>query len=1076
MCLKKEFQAKCISSRIELDMTMGNGTSDAAAIDEAIEQFEDHWSIESENLIEQVASKVDVTDSGELLAELVRVDIDRRYSAGADVDLQQYSNRFPELFARSEHACAICYEDFRARQSARRPCVPARWMNYSGVSSQKWFQELLQETHMQAMDSVLVDHPTTASLLSSQHDFPTVNIPKAADTGVGQTIGDFELLAFLGKGAFSRVFLARQRSLGRRFVAIKVVDRPMQEQFHLARLQHTGVVPLFSCHEFQGRWVLCMPYSGALTVARWMKDVEQADARNGQSLVAAVQAAQLRLMNQEAPETPPPTQQLPTGDVQPVLDDALSPVDVITDEMKAALTRWHAAGTGPLRELSGKSTPEIMLWLFQRMARALAHAHERGIVHGDLKPANILLRNDGEPALIDFNLSRHTQNRPKSWMGGTMPYFCREQFQQLRDRTAGAAKAEYDIHALGVIMFELLEGRYPFEPPKGNSDAELDRVIAEQAAGVVFRRSNATAGIQAIVRKCLAAQSADKYRNAAELAEDLRRELENLPLRHAAEPVVQSRLRKVIRRYPRVLTGGVIATIAALIIGGMGVKVRDAREKTQRLAAVEQLDRLRDVSTSASELFAIPEVSSDADDPITPQGIADRAMQALRVQEPGAFAGAWQSLRSQLTAVEQTEAEELLFSISMALAQATPRTAGDTESAANQSVPFLSTIFELLPERMRESQFAKYFSGAADVSEIQVASLVSDIRGSSSEEQLMLAMAMIWKGMPDRALEILQSASPSTSYWPVYWTLIGWCQNSLGQFESAATSYGVALSVTDRNPDVLFSRGICLVKSRKLDDAEKAFSALVSDFPDHFEYLLQRARVRQMLHHYEHALEDIDSALVMRPDSVRCQLARVSVLRSLDRNAEANKALESAMQLNPEGAADTVAQATLMIGTAPQEALEGLQNAELKYGPQPQILQPMAHIYSEQMSEIEESIAVLDRLLAENPMYPLALAGRAVLHARNGNWASAEADLDVLERHSGLQTNQIRYQMASAYAVGARQNPELQEPALRWLARAVTGGYGRRTLDRDPDLQSIQGTERFQSIMRVANLLEKTSR
>ena len=1053
---------------------MGNGTADAEAIDEAIEQFEEHWSIESENLIEQVASKVNLADSGELLAELVRVDIDRRYSVGGDVDLQQYSSRFPDLFARSEYACAICYEDFRARQSARHPCLPSRWMSYSGVSSQKWFQELLQETQMQELDSVLIDHPTTASLLSSQHDFPTVNIPKAADTGVGQTIGDFELLAFLGKGAFSRVFLARQRSLGRRFVAIKVVDRPMQEQFHLARLQHTGVVPLFSCHEFQGRWVLCMPYSGALTVARWMKDVEQADARNGQSLVTAVQAAQLRLMNQEAPDAPPPTEKAPTPGVQPILDDGLAPVEVITDEMKAALTRWHAAGTGPLRELAGKSTPQIMLWMFQRMARALAHAHERGIVHGDLKPANILLRNDGEPALIDFNLSRHTQNRPKSWMGGTMPYICREQFQQLRDRTAGAAKAEYDIHALGVIMFELLEGRYPFNPPKGNSNAELERVIAEQAAGVAFSRSGASPGLQAIVRKCLAAQSADKYQNAAELAEDLTLELENLPLKHASEPLVQGRLRKVVRRYPRVLTGGVIATIASLIIGGMSVKMRADQVKTQRLAAVEKLDSLREVSAFASQLFAVPEVNAESDEPTTPENIADQAMQALRVQDPQEFAGAWKSLRGQLTAAEQTEAEELLFSVSMALAQATPRTAGDVEQAANGSEPFLSTVFELLPERMKESQFARYSSGAADIAEIEIGSLRANSDSIGSEEQLILAMALIWRGMPDQALEILQGAVPSTSYWPVYWSLIGWCQNSLGEFENAATSYGVALSVTDRNPEVLLSQGICLMKDREFEEAEKVFDELATRFPDTIEFLLQRARARQVLRQYELALADVDTALAIRPGSVRCQLTKVSILRSLRRIDEADKLLVSVRSIVPDGFADTVAQATLMIGTSPAMALEELQAAEQRFGAKPAILQPMAHIYSEQMSEINESIAVLDRLLAQNPLYPLALSGRAVLHARNGDWTAAQADLDVLEQYPGLQTNQIRYQMASAYAVGARQDPALQERALSLLARAVTGGYGRRTLDRDPDLQAIQGTERFRSIMRVADLLEKS--
>ena len=99
------------------------------------------------------------------------------------------------------------------------------------------------------------------------------------------------------------------------------------------------------------------------------------------------------------------------------------------------------------------------------MADGLAHAHERGILHRDLKPANILLGDDGEPLLLDFNLAADTKLRgPASaaLIGGTLPYMAPEHLQALRgeDRTLDARS---DLYSLGVILFELLTGNHPFE-------------------------------------------------------------------------------------------------------------------------------------------------------------------------------------------------------------------------------------------------------------------------------------------------------------------------------------------------------------------------------------------------------------------------------------------------------------------------------------------------------------------------------------------------------------------------------------------------------------------------------------
>jgi hypothetical protein len=73
-----------------------------------------------------------------------------------------------------------------------------------------------------------------------------------------------------------------------------------------------------------------------------------------------------------------------------------------------------------------------------------------------------------------------------------------------------------------------------------------------------------------------------------------------------------------------------------------------------------------------------------------------------------------------------------------------------------------------------------------------------------------------------------------------------------------------------------------------------------------------------------------------------------------------------------------------------------------------------------------------------------------------------------------LLTAKIRYQIASAYCLGARENSDLKDPAYRWLSRAITGGYGRDLLTTDPDLQAVRGSAEFESIRKVAILLGKS--
>ena len=131
-------------------------SSKSIVIDDAIEQFERDWQSGSPDLIESVVRASGLGADCELIVELIRVDIDRRYSAGIEVQLEGYFDRFPQLREMPQHVAAICFEDFRARKRRKRPCLVGRWASFPGVDSQAWFQEFRRRHHFSVLKRVFV--------------------------------------------------------------------------------------------------------------------------------------------------------------------------------------------------------------------------------------------------------------------------------------------------------------------------------------------------------------------------------------------------------------------------------------------------------------------------------------------------------------------------------------------------------------------------------------------------------------------------------------------------------------------------------------------------------------------------------------------------------------------------------------------------------------------------------------------------------------------------------------------------------------------------------------------------------
>src|SRR2546427_9951790 len=194
-----------------------------------------------------------------------------------------------------------------------------------------------------------------------------------------------------------------------------------------------------------------------------------------------------------------------------------------------------------------RAKPRECVRLMAKVARGIAYAHGKGVLHRDLQPGNILLDENGEPMVSDFGLAKWLDQdsdltRTLETLG-TPGYIAPEQTEYPADKLTSAA----DIYGLGAILFYLLTGRPPFVGPNV-------LVVIHQAAMTPAPRLRSLApsldrDLETIVARCLESDPSARYRSAEALAEDLEHWLRHEPIR-ARRTGVFTRGRKWVRRNP----------------------------------------------------------------------------------------------------------------------------------------------------------------------------------------------------------------------------------------------------------------------------------------------------------------------------------------------------------------------------------------------------------------------------------------------------------------------------------------------------------------------------------------------
>ena len=412
-------------------------------------------------------------------------------------------------------------------------------------------------------------------------------LPARLETGVGpgSRLGEFEIVREVGRGGMGVVYEALQKSLNRR-VALKVLpsvlaaDQNRLRRFTVeaqaaAAVAHPHIVPVYAVGEDRGVNFYTM---------------RLVDGSPLDSLAAGIALVR----KQSSDDSPPPK--------LPDTHDEVPPPGGLIDLAKWDRPRFQRA----------------VARLGEQVARALDHAHQSGVVHRDVKPANLLLDRQGHVWVTDFGLAQFIDAGTVTRTGatvGTMRYMSPEQAAGDRRRLDHRT----DVYSLAATLYELLAGRPAF--PAEEPHILLRQILDTEPPPLRSIEPSVPADLETVLQKGMQKEPRDRYATAAEFADDLDRFLAGEPIR-ARRPAIWDRAKKWAGRHPAAVAAALISLVVIVAASGVATALVASEHdetkkayKAERDRADEAERRFRQAKKLGDAMLRISEEEIGSDSP-----------------------------------------------------------------------------------------------------------------------------------------------------------------------------------------------------------------------------------------------------------------------------------------------------------------------------------------------------------------------------------------------------------------------------------------------------------------------------
>jgi serine/threonine protein kinase/Tfp pilus assembly protein PilF len=894
-----------------------------------------------------------------------------------------------------------------------------------------------------------------AGLLQHQAFLPYDGGRMLSLPAAGEELFGFRLLHELGRGSYARVFLAQQKELAARPVVVKVSAIDGDEPQRLAQLQHTHIMPIYSVHEdaHAGLRIVCMPYFGGASLAQVLRALWAQTNRpvHGKELVAALSTVRGPLS--------------PAGETAPTTDG----------EPRTLWTRLAYV--------------KAAAWIVACLAEALQHAHQRGVLHRDIKPSNILLSADGQPMLLDFNLAENLLEESAPVMasvGGTVAYMAPEHLLALATRDwvlVRKVDQRADLYGLGMVLYEALTGRCPFEHSGSYSPlpSQIEAMALERARftpSLRQHRPDAPWSLESIVRKCLDPDPDHRYQQAEHLQEDLRRYLEDRPLRYAPELSWRERLSKWRCRHPRLAVNGMMAAAVVVLLSVGWAVLSQALTRAEGGDTAIALQRFL---TDAAQARCFLNTTIGEYAPLR-EGLeyCERALGRYRVLQRADWQN--QAVWRRLKPEEQRQVADEIAELLLLLARARIKRANELHEPMP---PALENGLALLDRAERIGRAyapagtatscticadrAVYLESLGRTEEAQAAAKLAEANPPATfRDHYLRGASYADNGDYPAAIVELKKAVDLRpgDYWAHFF--LGICFRNRQHYALAATEFRACTVLWPDFSWSYFNFGEALHHHGNRLEAIRAYTEAIERDPPVAQAHYNRGLVYLDMGAWQSALEDfLKVPPGAYPDDVLYGSRGIALLE-LGRDDEANAAFAQAWANGWTNLDLRLNYAFVISQRQPEEAQKIFREILRRNPRNAHALYGCGMLLEHQRRDSQEAAVWFSEALQSDPNFVEARLARALVYAHQDRGMAAQEDVALCVRQD--PRGQTLYQAACFYALLASQGKEplaasWTETALRLLEAAFKQGYGREKAVTDSDLDGIRQHPKFHDVL-----------